>query len=70
MSNLTSLHGMPDSIVLDRDAKSAFLICKHLKKRFGIKLKMITRYHPQMDKSSNVANRVLKDYLHCYYSEL
>ena len=56
-------HGLPKTIVTDRDSKFTSLFWKTLFKRFGTKLAMSTAYHPQTDGQTERMNRILQDML-------
>lgn len=60
------LHGIPDSIVSDRDPKFTSKFWSHLMNRCGIQLKMSTSRHPQTDGSTEIMNRMVENYLRCY----
>ena len=59
-------HGLPTSIVSDRDVRFTSRFYKHLAERWGIQLRMSTAYHPQTDGQTEVMNRILEDYLRSY----
>ena len=42
-------HGVPQSIVSDRDTRFTSLLLKELAQRVGMQLRMSTAYHPQTD---------------------
>lgn len=65
-NNAFRLHGLPDSIVSDRDPKFTSKFWNHLMSRCGIKLKMSTSRHPQTDGATEVMNRMVGNYLRCY----
>ena len=45
--NVWKLHGLPESIILDRGAQFAAGMMRELNKRLDIKTKLLTAYHPQ-----------------------
>ncbi len=53
-SNLFKHHGMPDSIVSDRDPKFTSKFWQRLMELCGVKLKMSSSRHPQTDGSSEI----------------
>ena len=59
-------HGMPDSIVSDRDPKFKSKFWKRLMELLGVQLKMSTSRHPKTDGSSEIMNRMMEYYLRCY----
>ena len=56
-------HGVPQSIVSDRDARFTSLFWQDLSKRLGTKFRMSTTYHPQTDGQTERVNGVLEDIL-------
>ena len=65
-ANIFKLHGIPDSIVSDRDPKFTSKFWKRLMELCGIKLKMSTSRHPQTDGLSEIMNRMVENYIRCY----
>jgi len=47
--NVWRLHGLPESVVLDRGPHFATELTKELNKMLGIKMKLSTAFHPQTD---------------------
>ena len=55
ISNIVRLHGLPDTIVSDRDSKFTSHFWKEVHRTLGIKLLMSTSFHPQTDGASERA---------------
>ena len=60
------LHGMPNTIVSDRDPRFTSNFWQALMKRLGTKLAMSTAHHPQTDGQSERTNRTLEEALRAY----
>lgn len=65
-NHIFRLHGLPDSVVSDRDRKFTSRFWSSLMGLCGIKLKMSTSRHPQTDGATEVMNRMIGNYLRCY----
>lgn len=59
------LHGLPKSIVLDRDNKFIGYFWRILWKKINIELKFSYTFHPQTDGQTKVVNRILVNLLRC-----
>ena len=68
LKEVVRLHGIPESIVSDRDTKFTSIFWKELHRLMGSKLLMSTAFHPQMDGATERANRSIAQILHTVVS--
>ena len=61
--NVWKLHGLLESIVLDRGPQSAAELTKELDRMLGIETRLLTVFHPQTDGQMEQMNQELKQYL-------
>ncbi|CAA7046066.1 unnamed protein product, partial [Microthlaspi erraticum] len=63
MDEIVRLHGVPASIISDRDSKFTSLFWKAFQKAMGTKVNLSTAYHPQTDGQSERTIQTLEDML-------
>ena len=68
IQHIFRLHGMPSSIVSDRDSKFTSSFWQALHSGLGTRLDMSTAFHPQSDGQTERMNRTLEDILRAYVS--
>ena len=64
--NIWKLHGLPDSIISDREPQFAAGIMKELNHMLGIETKLSTAFHPQTDGQTERMNQELEQYLRMF----
>jgi len=61
--NVWKLHGLPESVVLDRGPQFAAELTKELNRMLGIETRLSTAFHPQTDRQTERMNQELEQYL-------
>ncbi|XP_038683092.1 uncharacterized protein LOC119983499 [Tripterygium wilfordii] len=69
LKDIVRLHGLPLSLVSDRDSKFVSYFWKTLWLKMGTKLKYSSAFHPQSDGQTEVVNRSLGNLLRCLVNE-
>ena len=68
-SEIVRLHGIPASIVSDRDPVFTSEFWRELFRLAGVKLQMTSAFHPQSDGQLEVTNKIIAMYLRCLTSD-
>ncbi len=66
LDRVFAAHGLPSSIISDRDTRFTSDFWSALVRMLGVKHKMSTAFHPQTDGQTERVNRVLEEYLRHY----
>jgi hypothetical protein len=69
MDQVFNLHGMPHSIISNRDPTFTINFWQEMFKLQGTQLHLRTTYHPQNHGQTEVVNKCLGKYLRCFASE-
>jgi len=64
--NVWKLHGLPESIILDRGPQFAVGLMRELNEMLGIKSKLSTVFHSQTDRQIERVNQELEQYLRMF----
>ena len=65
LDHIYKFHGLPATILTDRDKIFTSLFWRELFKHLGVKLLLSTAYHPQTDGQIERVNQCLETYLRC-----
>lgn len=69
LDNIFKLHGLPETIVSDKDKVFVSTFWQELFKKVGTKLQFSPAYHPETNGQTKVLNRCLDGYLRCMTRE-
>ena len=61
--NVWQLHRLPESIISDRGLQFSAGLMRELNKLLGIRTKLSTTFHPQIDGQTERMNQELEQYL-------
>jgi len=61
--NMWKLHGLPEIVVSDRGPQFVAELTKELNRMLGIKTRLSTAFHPQIDRQMERMNQKLEQYL-------
>ncbi|GJX92031.1 putative reverse transcriptase domain-containing protein [Tanacetum coccineum] len=66
LNEIVARHGVPISIISDRDNRFTSIFCHSMQEALGTRLNMSTAYHPQTDGQSEHTIQTLEDMLRAY----
>lgn len=66
IDNVVRLHGLPTTIISDRDVRFTAQFWKSLWSQLGTRLALSTSFHPETDGQSERANRTVEQYLRSF----
>lgn len=66
MQHIHRLHGMPQSLISDRDRIFTSTLWTSLFRLAGTQLRMISSYHPQTNGQMECMNQCLETFLRCF----
>ena len=66
LDNVLHLHGIPDSIIFDRESIFMSHFWKSLASMMDLKYRLSTTFHPQTDGQTEHMNQIVEQYLHIY----
>lgn len=69
LDNIFKLHGLPDTIVCDRDKVFTSIFWSSLFEKLRVAMLYSSAYHPQSDGQTERLNQCLEAYLRCFFSE-
>ena len=66
MKEIFRLHGIPKTVISNRDVKFTYAFWKTMFTGLGTQIHFSTTYHPHTDGQTEWVNQVLEDMLHMY----
>ena len=68
LQNIWRLHGLPESIISDRDTRFTSKFRMSLMELLQVKINMYTAFHPETDGQTERVNQMLEQYIRSYCS--